>query len=71
MHTQQIHLHTNKKFFITFIRNYINNSFQLLVEMDGMGSAEDVILLASTNRADVLDKVRGRKLFYLLSTGIK
>ncbi|XP_054012405.1 paraplegin [Hylaeus anthracinus] len=29
---------------------------QLLVEMDGMKSAEDVIILASTNRADVLDK---------------
>jgi len=29
---------------------------QLLVEMDGMGTKENVILLASTNRADVLDK---------------
>merc|ERR1712142_643463 len=29
---------------------------QLLVEMDGMGSATNVILLASTNRAEVLDK---------------
>ncbi|KZC08403.1 Paraplegin [Dufourea novaeangliae] len=29
---------------------------QLLVEMDGMTTAEDVIILASTNRADVLDK---------------
>ena len=29
---------------------------QLLVEMDGMGSTSNVILLASTNRADVLDK---------------
>lgn len=29
---------------------------QLLVEMDGMGSATNVILLASTNRADVLDR---------------
>merc|ERR1719391_1348629 len=29
---------------------------QLLVEMDGMGSAANVILIASTNRADVLDK---------------
>merc|ERR1719154_626673 len=29
---------------------------QLLVEMDGMSSTADVILLASTNRADVLDK---------------
>merc|ERR1719295_91677 len=29
---------------------------QLLVEMDGMGSAANVILLASTNRAEVLDK---------------
>ncbi|XP_011148234.2 paraplegin isoform X2 [Harpegnathos saltator] len=29
---------------------------QLLVEMDGMISKEDVIILASTNRADVLDK---------------
>lgn len=31
---------------------------QLLVEMDGMGSRENVLMLASTNRADVLDKVR-------------
>jgi ATP-dependent Zn proteases len=30
---------------------------QLLVEMDGMASKEGVIMLASTNRADVLDKV--------------
>ena len=29
---------------------------QLLVEMDGMGSTEEVIMLASTNRSDVLDK---------------
>eukprot|EP00092_Neocalanus_flemingeri_P024531 GFUD01026605.1.p1 GENE.GFUD01026605.1~~GFUD01026605.1.p1 ORF type:complete len:767 (+),score=233.55 GFUD01026605.1:666-2966(+) len=29
---------------------------QLLVEMDGIGSTSNVILLASTNRADVLDK---------------
>merc|ERR1719325_501258 len=29
---------------------------QLLVEMDGMGSTSNVILLASTNRAEVLDK---------------
>jgi len=29
---------------------------QLLVEMDGMGSREGVLMLASTNRADVLDK---------------
>lgn len=30
---------------------------QLLVEMDGMASKESVLMLASTNRADVLDKV--------------
>lgn len=29
---------------------------QLLVEMDGMGTIEGVIMLASTNRADILDK---------------
>ncbi|XP_065211013.1 paraplegin [Planococcus citri] len=29
---------------------------QLLVEMDGMASKESVLMLASTNRADVLDK---------------
>ncbi|CAP34684.2 Protein CBG16820 [Caenorhabditis briggsae] len=29
---------------------------QLLVEMDGMGSGNGVVVLASTNRADVLDK---------------
>lgn len=31
---------------------------QLLVEMDGMGTQKGVIMLASTNRADVLDKVK-------------
>ena len=30
---------------------------QLLVEMDGMGTQKGIIMLASTNRADVLDKV--------------
>ncbi len=30
---------------------------QLLVEMDGMASKEGVLMLASTNRAQVLDKV--------------
>ena len=30
---------------------------QLLVEMDGIASKEGVLMLASTNRADVLDKV--------------
>lgn len=30
---------------------------QLLVEMDGMATIENIIVLASTNRADVLDKV--------------
>ena len=29
---------------------------QLLVEMDGMATREGVLMLASTNRADVLDK---------------
>lgn len=31
---------------------------QLLVEMDGMATKEGVLMLASTNRADILDKVR-------------
>lgn len=30
---------------------------QLLVEMDGMASKEGILMLASTNRADILDKV--------------
>lgn len=30
---------------------------QLLVEMDGMGTQEGVIMIAATNRADILDKV--------------
>ena len=31
---------------------------QLLVEMDGMNTTEGVIILASTNRPDILDKVQ-------------
>ena len=31
---------------------------QLLVEMDGMGTTGGVIMLGSTNRVDMLDKVR-------------
>lgn len=30
---------------------------QLLVEMDGMASKEGILMLASTNRADILDNV--------------
>ena len=30
---------------------------QLLVEMDGIGSKKGVVILASTNRLDILDKV--------------
>lgn len=30
---------------------------QLLVEMDGIGTKEGVIVIASTNRADILDVV--------------
>ena len=33
---------------------------QLLVEMDGMGSSEGVMVLASTNRPDVLDRALQR-----------
>jgi ATP-dependent Zn protease len=36
-------------------------NFQLLVEMDGIASKEGVIMLASTNRGDVLDKVNLNK----------
>ena len=32
--------------------------WQLLVEMDGMATKEGVVILASTNRSDILDKVR-------------
>ena len=32
---------------------------QLLVEMDGIGTKEGVVVLASTNRAEVLDSVGG------------
>jgi len=31
---------------------------QMLVEMDGIGTKKSVIVLASTNRPDILDKVR-------------
>lgn len=33
---------------------------QLLVEMDGMASKEGILMLASTNRGDILDKVTYR-----------
>ena len=33
---------------------------QLLVEMDGMGTLEGVMVLASTNRADILDRALQR-----------
>lgn len=38
---------------------------QLLVEMDGMATVENIIVLASTNRADVLDKVNEAKFLLL------
>ena len=34
---------------------------QLLVEMDGIGSKEGVVVLSSTNRLDILDKVSDPK----------
>jgi len=50
--------------FIMFaVSNWSNNSEeehtlnQMLVEMDGIDTKEGVIVLASTNRPDVLDKV--------------
>ncbi|CAB0002353.1 unnamed protein product [Nesidiocoris tenuis] len=39
---------------------------QLLVEMDGIASTEGVLLLASTNRADVLDQVDKSDLEYAI-----
>lgn len=48
---------------LMFFSNWSDNSEeehtlnQLLVEMDGIGTKEGVILLASTNRPDVLDRV--------------
>jgi len=38
----------------------------MLVEMDGIDTKEGVIVLASTNRPDVLDKVRDGFLHMLL-----
>lgn len=35
----------------------IQTLLQLLIEMDGMSSNEGVIMLASTNRSEVLDEV--------------
>ena len=39
--------------------------FAVLVEMDGLESKSNVIMLASTNRPDVLDKVLGKSLWLL------
>lgn len=39
---------------------------QLLVEMDGMASKQGVLMLASTNREDVLDKVGIKQLIFAL-----
>ena len=36
--------------------------FSVLVEMDGLESKSNVIMLASTNRADVLDKVNNERI---------
>lgn len=50
-------------FMIFAASNWSNNSEeehtlnQMLVEMDGIDTKEGVIVLASTNRPDVLDKV--------------
>lgn len=44
---------------------------QLLVEMDGMISKEGVLMLASTNRADVLDKVRIGGCFRIARTKLR
>jgi len=50
-------------FCVVLFSNWSDNSEeehtlnQLLVEMDGIGTKEGVILLASTNRPDVLDTV--------------
>ena len=41
-----------------------NTLNQMLVEMDGFNSREGIVVLAGTNRADILDKVcavRGRE----------
>lgn len=38
---------------------------QLLVEMDGMGTNQGVVVIGSTNRPDILDKVYF--LFFLLN----
>ena len=32
---------------------------QLLTEMDGVEALEDVLVVAATNRPDMIDKVRG------------
>lgn len=40
---------------------------QLLVEMDGIGSKEGVLMLASTNRADILDKVYNNYVMYVVN----
>jgi cell division protease FtsH len=42
----------------TMIENTLN---QLLTEMDGFGTNSNVIVLAATNRADVLDKALMRR----------
>jgi len=52
-----------RKIYVFMFSNWSNNSEeehtlnQMLVEMDGIDTKEGVIVLASTNRPDVLDKV--------------
>ena len=49
-----------KIFFVRIFGRFHGMMFAVLVEMDGLESKSNVIMLASTNRPDVLDKVLGK-----------
>ena len=57
--SQQHLSHTHSRSLSLPISHYLSLSLpQLLVEMDGFATTQGVVVLAGTNRPDILDQVR-------------